>query len=102
MYIITSKKDNALLHYGTELDHMDNGYPRLKNENVAFPTEMVNVHEVDTIPEEVKAGKYCYTPEQGFYLNPYWKEPNKYGLPEETVQAIQDDTIANLIELGVL
>lgn len=30
------------------------------------------------------------------------KPSNDYGLPDETVQQIQDDTIANLIELGVL
>lgn len=36
-----------------------------------------NICEVDSIPDEVKndIGKYCYTSEEGFYVDPKWREP---------------------------
>lgn len=92
MYVITSKTDNAVLGMGETIDYMSNGYPRLVNENVAFVTEQVNVNEVESVPEEVVADKYCYTTEKGFYLNPDWKEPNKYGISNELLEQIQADT----------
>lgn len=91
MYVITGKTDNVVLGMGEALDHMSNGYPRLVNENVAFVTEQVNVNEVDSIPAEVVTDKYCYTTEQGFYLNPDWKEPNKYGISDELLEQIKAD-----------
>ena len=80
MYIITVKDNeeqlNAILNWDMELDHLDNGYPKLVNKNIAFPSHMVNVYEYkDDIPDYVIPSKYCYTEEKGFYLNPNWVEP---------------------------
>ena len=102
MIVITSKETNVYLMSGTHLDYMDNGYPRLIDENTAFPTEMVNVYENVTISEEVVPEKYCYTPEKGFYLNPNYVEPNKYGIPDETLESIQADYTEQLITEGVI
>lgn len=46
----------------------------LDNQNMIVPVEF-NIVEVESIPQEVVAGRYCYTYEKGFYKNPYWREP---------------------------
>ena len=38
-------------------------------------TSGFDLYEVDSLPEDFKEGLYCYTAEQGFYLNPDYKEP---------------------------
>lgn len=92
MYVITvkpteqhGKGENRILMMGERMDYMSNGYPRLVDENVAFPSFMVNVNgepvpEGETadkplpegveVPEGVEPEKWCYTKEQGFYENP--------------------------------
>ena len=103
MYLITIKDDNRLMMMGEALDYMSNGYPRLVDENVAFPTEMVNVHEVSEVPSEVIPEKYCYTVEQGFYLNPDYVEPdltNIYGISDETYHAIINDITSEVASNG--
>ena len=80
MVIITVKEDNRILNIGKELDYMDNGYPRIVEKNIAFPTEMVNVYELEEIPENIEPEKYCYTTEKGFYENESYEEP----IQEET------------------
>ncbi|SCJ97731.1 Uncharacterised protein [uncultured Eubacterium sp.] len=67
MYIITSKNLKSIIGIGEKLDYMSNGYPGLVNENVAFPTEMVDIFEISVIPEDVKEDKYCYTESEGFF-----------------------------------
>ena len=105
MFIITVKEDNSnrLMMMGEILDYMSNGYPRLVNENVAFPTDMVNVHEVSEIPAEVIPEKYCYTEAEGFYINPNYVEPdatNTYGIPDETYHAIINDLTSEVANNG--
>lgn len=102
MFVIVEKNKNIIMNMGNKLDYMDNGYPRLIEENIAFPTEMVNVLEIETIPEEVVPARYCYTAEDGFYANPDWKEPNPYGVSDEQYNNIIDDYTASLIEQGLL
>lgn len=98
MYIIVNKDNNIFIASGETLDYMDNGYPILVNENIAFATEIVNVYEVKKIPESVSYIKYCYTPEQGFYLNPDWQEPNKYGISNNLLAQIEQDYRDKLAE----
>ena len=104
MFLITSKKDNSVLNCDTELEYMENGYPKLLNENIIFPVNFVNIFNIDKIPEEVitNLSKYCYTEENGFYENPNYEEPNKYGINNELLQQIQDDMLVDLINMGVL
>lgn len=94
MYLITDKNSNTIFAYGKKLEYQSNGYPLLVEEKMAFNIDIVNVHEVETVPAEVIPEKYCYTAEQGFYLNPDYVEPdptNTYGIPDETYHAIIDD-----------
>ena len=94
MYVITGKTDNVVIGMGESLDHMSNGYPRLVNENVAFVTEQVNVNEVDSIPAKAVADKYCYTAEKGFYLNPDYREPEKYYTLDEAAELLAQEVNA--------
>lgn len=105
MFIITTKEDNSniVMMIGEALDYMSNGYPRLVNENVAFPIDMVNIHEVLEVPTEVIPDKYCYTEADGFYINPNWVEPdptNTYGIPDETYHAIINDLTSEVANNG--
>ena len=96
MYIITSKENNMILNFGNTLDYMSNGYPRLTEEDIYFPTEFVNVHQNVEVSDEVKANpsKYCYIESEGFYLNPDYVEPdptNTYGISDELFNQIKSD-----------
>ena len=71
-YIITVKEDNRILAMGLHLDYLDNGYPRLIDENIAFPDTLVNVYGPVKVPEEVEPEKYCYDGEE-FTLNPNYE-----------------------------
>lgn len=98
MFIITDKENakDVVIFWGKQLKYQSNGYPVLVEENVAFPTEIVNVYEVDSIPEDLEADKYLYTQERGFELNPYWSESdpeNIYGIPDELYHQIKDATV---------
>lgn len=98
MYLILNKETRAVEGYGENLDYMSNGYPRLADINTAWPSQMVDVVQTETVPEDLQVHKYCFTMEDGFYLNPEWKEPNKYDIPDELLQRIKDDTISEVEE----
>ena len=102
MIIVINKIDNVFIAFGEKLNYMNNGYPRLVNENVAFPTEMVNVFEEVTIPSGVEPNKYCYTESEGFTENPNYVEPNKYNIANELLETIQADYTESLIEQGII
>ena len=103
MFIITSKENSEIVAYGNRLDYMVNGYPRLIEENIAFPMEMVDVFEVATISNDIKPRKFCYSEELGFYENPNYEEPNEYGLPSEMYEEIiskgYEQAILDMLEL---
>ena len=102
MIIIVNKTDHVFMAFGKKLDYMSNGYPRLVDENIAFPTEMVNVFEGVTIPSGVETNKYCYTESEGFTENPNYVEPNKYNIANELLETIQADYTEELIDEGVI
>lgn len=72
---------------------MKNGYQALIEENIAFVPHIVNIYQnVDAT--NIIPYKYCYTPEQGFYENPNYVEPdatNTYGIPDELFNQIKAD-----------
>lgn len=97
MFLITEKNENIIIMIGEKLDYMENGYPRMVQENVAFPDDAVNVYEVMEVPVGVIAEKYCYTPLDGFFINSKWSEPNNtYGLPSELYDTIRDEAVAQI------
>lgn len=95
MYIITEKEENRIINFGKELDYLENGYPRLVEENISFPNEMVNIYELNEIPENIEVEKYCYTEEKGFYKNNKWKP---YFSVEERLTALEDMVNSMLME----
>lgn len=100
MHIITDNESNRLLAVGVLKEYWPNGYPVITDEygnNCAYPTDSTSVYEVE-VPEGVKREKNCYTPEKGFYENPNWAEPNPYGISDELVAQIKNDTIAEIEE----
>lgn len=101
MILIVEKETDILLDMDSEIDYMDNGYPRLINKDTAYVKDDVHVYEILEIPEFVETDKYCYTETAGFYLNPDYEEPNPYGIPDELVEQIKNDAIAQVQE-GVL
>lgn len=96
MFLIVSKETHEVIHNGERLHYWDNGYPVLTDENIAFVKEDVDVVDVDSIPDDLIPGKYCYTSEKGIYANPGYIEPdpgNIYGVPDEVYQAIKNQAI---------
>ena len=114
MIIITNISDNAIMQLANDttdkpspneavtkngdsnLGTWSNGYPVLIEENTAFPPEPINIHQNVEVSDEVKSNpsKYCYTPEQGFYENPNYVEPdpaNTYGISDELFNQIKSD-----------
>lgn len=78
-----------------------NGYPVLIEENTAFIPENVNIYQNVEVSDEIKSNpsKYCYTPEQGFYKNPNYIEPdatNTYRVSDEVYHQIIDDYTAEI------
>ena len=45
--------------------------------------------EVDSLPDEYKDVKYCYTEEDGFYLNPNYSEP--INVESEVIKLTQEN-----------
>lgn len=96
MYLIISNVDHVVMGYGNELSYWNNGYPFLVNEKLAFIPADVVIYEDIEVSDEVKSNpsKYCYTPEQSFYENPNYIEPdptNTYGIPDELFNQIKSD-----------
>ena len=105
MFIITNKEKNIVVDTGNEVTYWDNGYPVIVEKDVAFVKEDVNVFEVNELPEDFKQGKYCYTKEKGFYVNPDYVEPdstNTYGVSDNVYHQIIDDYSMELVEKGVI
>ena len=87
-------------HGNSNLGTWANGYPVLIEENIAFSPESVNIYQDVKVATEVVPNKYCYTPEQGFYLNPDYVEPdqtNTYGISDEIYHNIIDDYTEELL-----
>lgn len=108
MFIVCHKKLFNVLGYGESISYWSNGYPVITEKNIAFIAEDVVIHETDkSLPEDLdyNTGKYCYTEEKGFYINPDYKEPdpsNTYGIPDELYSQIIDDYTLELMEGGVM
>ena len=119
MIIITNISDNVIMQLAKDttdkpspneavtksgnsnLGTWSNGYPVLREENIAFPPETVNIHQNVEVSDEIKLNpsKYCYTSEQGFYENPNHVEPdptNTYGVSDDVYHQIIDDYTAEI------
>ena len=99
MQILTN--NNVVFNYGEtiecgtwENDPTMETY-RIKNgENYQYAVIAdFGLYKVDSLPEDFEPNKYCYTETNGFYINPNYVELKQYGIPDELLQQIKDDTI---------
>ena len=87
MYVLTGEKD-VVICISETLNYQDNGNPLVHNDTLAIAEILVkHTYEDVEIPEKVCESKYCYTPEQGFYKNPDWRE---YVSNEQRIAALED------------
>lgn len=93
--IVIGKKNNVILSVG-EMAYWDNEYPIVGG--IAFCPDDVLLFDVKELPPDFDTYKYCYTEEAGFYKNPKYVIPNPYGIPDELVEQIKDDAVAEIEE----
>lgn len=124
MYILVGNEANTLMQYCNtlELKKVENGEYVLATESdfeyyhdmehrCLFPKEFTLVYEIDSIPENVECGKYCYTEADGFYKNSNYQEPPRTELDLDKSLAIVEqkqveselgiDLRLSMLELGL-
>lgn len=100
MFIFVNKYDNVVLCITTEMGYLENGYPINKTTNTSYVKETTIIYEEDNIPEDIEKIKYCYTPEDGFFLNKKYKEPKDE--LSFRVKKLEDDGNAMLADIQYL
>lgn len=96
MIVVTDTNFNIIQAIGDEM--VDEKIINTNGSHTAFAFS-INSYDVDNIPSDVAAYKYCYTEVDGFYLNPDYIEPdtsNTYGIPDEIYHAVIDDYTVEL------
>ena len=79
MKFVLTNKNNEIIEISNtyELDEEHRNI-NVDNHAIAYaPDEVINVFEVDEVPENVELAKYCYTEEKGFYENENYVEPEE-------------------------
>lgn len=93
MDIIVEKNTNVVRGIGERADDKETYW--LINQT-RFSKKFFELYEKIDFQENVATMKFCYTPEQGFYENPNWEEPdtsNTFGIPEDVYMAIKEHAI---------
>ena len=72
---IVTYHDNRVAAIRENIDYEVNGNVLLGDGTGIAATLVKGVYEVDEVPEEIVAEKYCYAEESGFYINEDYKEP---------------------------
>lgn len=98
MKIILTNKDNEIIAISNtyQLDEEHRNVNLDDNRTIAYaPNEIINMFEIEEIPNEVEMIKYCYTEEKGFYINENYVEPKepmeeRLALIEERVTLAED------------
>ena len=101
---ILTNNNNAVFVYGNEIeigrwenDPTMDTY-RIKTDEGFLYAVIADfgLHEVESMPADFEANKYCYTEAEGFYINPEWIEPNPYGIDDTTYNNIIDDYTSSI------
>lgn len=96
MHVITDRNSDVILGVGTNLSYDEFDNPVLTEQNVGFYKLHVAVYDVSEVPENIEPDKYCYSEISGFSENPNYVELNPYGISEELLTQIKNDTIAEV------
>ena len=102
MYIIIGKQDNDIKGYGSSIEYLENDYPYIKEMQTAYLPDEVQILTIDSIPENIKIGEWCYTLEEGFYENPKWINMEEIIKLTPEYQAGYDQAVLDMINDGIL
>nr|DAW07867.1 MAG TPA: hypothetical protein [Caudoviricetes sp.] len=92
--IILSTNKPVVEFYTESLQTQSNGNYFIPERNIAIPPHLCEMIEVDSFPDDIEPTKYCYTEEKGFYVNPDWKEPEKYYTLDEAANILVQEVNA--------
>ena len=98
MFIIKQTDTNIVLDSSDTIEYQPNNYPVVRPGTayaLAYYPNGIEVVEVESIPEDFVPKKYLYT-DNSFVLNPEYTEPNKYGISDELLEQIKNDTITEV------
>lgn len=107
MYITVRKQDKSIVNILKNIEEFDNGIMELQGDGSRFVIlngsglELFGgkiYNEIPDLPEYVEPEKYCYTEADGFYPNPNYEEPNPYGISDDLLKQIKEDTITEVQE----
>lgn len=109
MYLIVNHK-NVIIEISETLETQEtSGNVLVHNGSLAIAKNQVKkVYEDVEVPDEVIEGKFCYTPEKGFYVNPRYDnkdveiEALKTKLEETQNKLIETDTQITEIQLALV
>jgi len=91
--IIVEKELKVLRDIGNSFEETEKSFA---NKNVRYSKSLFDKYQNVDIADDILPIKYCYTPEQGFYENPNWSEPdtsNTFGIPDDVYMAIKEQAI---------
>lgn len=99
MYIVTDALTNSIRYIFENIHPYKDGiYSELPGGTKHLMPGIKHYFLVGDVPEYVEPDKYCYTEEAGLYPNPRYTEPNKWNLPNEVIEEIKNEAIAEVQE----
>lgn len=86
MYLIMNYNSEVIYHISETAERINDQNIKVNNGTLILGSaDKLPIIEVDSVPAEVEAQKYCYSESKGFYVNPDYVEP----VPEPTMQDLQ-------------
>jgi len=79
-------ENNVVIYISDICEIVENGF--FVGNNLVFNPTGLHVEEVESVAEEIVPQKYCYTSEEGFYINPDYTEPSTEEQVEEDKEII--------------
>lgn len=76
MYLIMNYNSEVIYHISETAERINDQNIKVNNGTLILGSaEKLPIIEVDSVPAEVEAQKYCYSESKGFYVNPDYVEP---------------------------
>lgn len=87
MFVITATNADMIIYITETAERLEDNLILVDNGTLNLVSaDKLPIIEVDSVPAEVEAQKYCYSESKGFYVNPDYVEP----VPEPTMQDLQE------------
>lgn len=97
MYILTNKT-NVVVYITTDATLKSDGIH--VGNNLVFSDKTLNIISIDIIPTEVAVQKYCYSLENGFYINPSYNNGTNNTVTEQVNYILSK--IDNTVDINTL